>query len=202
MVRVTFTKGMTLIEMLVVIGIYTVLMGAIFSSVQALYKYNAYSLAQANEVDNARRAMGKLTKDLREMTSAEDGTFPLVVKGPHRIGFYSDIDSDDSVEYIEYELVATNFYKRIHNAVGWPPTYNFTTPDKVIIVSDFVQNNLQSTSTFMYYDTNGVLLPAGALLTQVRYIRSQIIVNIDPLRSPGEFMLRSSIAPRNLKDNL
>lgn len=202
MQRAHFKKGMTMIEMLVVIGIYTILMGAIFTSVQALYQYNAYSLAQANEVDNARRAMSKLNKDLREMTYAEDGTFPLVKKGPHIIGFYSDIDYDDSVEYVEYELTATNFYKRTYNAVGSPPVYNLSTPDELIKVSEFVQNNLQSTSTFMYYDVNGASVPSGGLLTNVRYIRAQVIVNIDPLRSPGEFMLRSSIAPRNLKDNL
>jgi type II secretory pathway component PulJ len=193
---------MTLVEMVVLIGIYTLLIGVIFTSVQSLYQYNSYSIAQADEVDNARRAIFRLTRDLREMTYAEDGTFPLVTMEDHLIGFYSDIDQDNSVEYVEYELATTTLYKRTYNAVGAPPSYNFATPDETITLSEYVQNIQQATSTFMYYDVNGDELVNGALLTDVRYIRAQNIVNIDPLRSPGEFMLRTSVAPRNLKDNL
>lgn len=196
-------QGMTLVELLVVISIYTVLMVVIFTSIQSLYQYNAYSIAQANEIDNVRRGLLVLSRDLREMTFAEDGSFPIVQKGTHQIGFYSDIDRDDSVEYVEYELATTTiFYKRIYNPTGFPPVYNLAVPDEEIILSDFVQNLLQATSTFLYYDTDGNELNNGDLLTEVRYIRAQLIVNIDPIRSPGEFMLRTSIAPRNLKDNL
>jgi hypothetical protein len=137
------------------------------------------------------------------MTAAEDGTFPIAVKEPHRIGFYSDIDKDNSVEYIEYQLATTTtFYKRVYNPTGSPPVYNLSTPDEEYILSTYVQNIVQNIPTFLYYDTNGVLLNAGSLLTDVRYIEAKIIVNIDPIRSPGEFMLQSGIAPRNLKDNL
>lgn len=139
---------------------------------------------------------------MREMTFGEDGTFPVVVKEPNLIGFYSDIDRDDSVEYVEFELASTTFYKYVYNATGSPPVYDFTTPDETNIISEYVQNSVNGTSTFFYYDTNNQPLDSSSLLTDVRYIRTQIIVNIDPLRSPGEFMLQSGVAPRNLKDNL
>lgn len=196
-------KGMTLVEMLVVIGIFTLLSGLIFGSIQTLYQNNSYAYAQANEVDNARRGLNTLARDVREMAYAEDGSFPIVLKEDNKIGFYSDIDKDSSVEYVEYELATTtSFYKRTYNPTGTPPTYDFNNPDEEILLSDFVQNIEQATTTFQYYDTNGVQLDVSSLLTDVRYIRAQIIVNIDPIRSPGEFMLRTSIAPRNLKDNL
>lgn len=195
-------KGMTLVEMLVVIALMTILSGMISSSVYYLYKYNAYSLAQAAEVDNARRALSRMTNDLREMTYAEDGTFPLVVKDPHLVSFYSDIDYDDSVEYVEYELVSTTLYKRTYNAIGNPPTYNLSDPDEEIILSEYVQNFLEATSTFKYYNANGVELNASSLLTDVRYVRTHVIVNVNPIQAPGEFVLRTSVAPRNLKDNL
>lgn len=194
--------GLTLVEAVIVIGLYTLLTGMIFTAAQSLYQSNSYSISQANEVDNARRGMNRLNRDLREMTYAEDGTFPVTQIEDHVIGFYSDIDKDDSVEYVEYELATTTFYKRTYNPTGNPPTYDFNNPDETIILSEFVQNIDQATSTFFYFDTNNTALGSTSLLTDVRYIRSQIIVNIDPLRSPGEFMLRSGIAPRNLKDNL
>lgn len=200
--RLTSQAGLTLVEMVVVIGLYTLLTGMIFAAAQSLYQTNNYSAAQANEVDNARRGMNRLIRDLREMTYAEDGTFPVTRMEDHLIGFYSDIDKDDSVEYVEYELATTTFYKRTYNPAGSPPSYNFSVPDETIILSEFVQNIDQATSTFFYFDTNNTALASTSLLTDVRYFRAQIIVNIDPVRSPGEFMLRGGIAPRNLKDNL
>ena len=198
----TRQTGMTLVEMVVAIGLYTVLIAMVFTSAQSLYFYNASTFAQANEVEHAKRGMFRWSQDVREMTYAEDGTFPIVVKDPQTIGFYSDIDKDNSVEYVEYEVATTTLYKRTYNPIGNPPTYNLATPDQQEILSEYVQNITQSTSTFYYYDNDGVSLGGAARLTDVRYIKIHLIVNIDPIRDPGEFLLRSGVAPRNLKDNL
>jgi hypothetical protein len=60
----------------------------------------------------------------------------------------------------------------------------------------------QATSTFYYYDNTGKLATPTSTVTDIVYVGSQIIVNIDPIRDPGQFMLRSAAALRNLKDNL
>lgn len=195
-------SGMTLVEMLVVIGIYTLLTAIIFGFAQSFYQSSGYLSAQADEVDNARRGIDRLTRDLREMSYGENGTFPVAEIETHKVGFFSDIDKDDLVEYIEYELIDTVLYKRVHNPAGSPPAYDYVTPDSEEIVSRYVQNILQATSTFYYYDSDNNMLDPTALLTDVRYIKAQIIVNIDPVRSPGEYMLRTAVAPRNIKDNL
>jgi hypothetical protein len=91
----------------------------------------------------------------------------------------------------------------VYSASGFPSVYNFTTPTEINTLSEYVQNILQSTSTFSYFDNIGNLLTGtSSLLTDVRYLEAKVIVNIDPIRSPGEFLLRSGVAPRNLKDNL
>ena len=193
---------MTLVETIVAIGIYTVLLLAITTSITALYQYNSYAFAQADEIDNARRGMTQWNRDAKEMIQAEDGTYPLVTVEEHRLGYFSDTDQDETVEYVEYILASTTLTKYTYNATGTPVAYDFTTPDTEEILSLYVQNINQSTSTFYYYDDMGNQLSSTSPIVDVKYIRAQIIVNIDPFRSPGEFMLRSSIAPRNLKDNL
>lgn len=200
--RTAGQQGLTLVETVVVLGLYTLLSLVLFNVIQSLYQNNAYSFAQADEVNNARRGLYTVTQDMREMTFGEDGTFPVVVKEPHEIGFYSDIDRDDSVEYVEFVLSSSTLYRYTYNATGSPPAYDLSTPDETLILSEYVQNQLFGTSTFYYYDTNNAPLDSSSLLTDVRYIRTQLIVNIDPLRAPGEFMLQSGVAPRNLKDNL
>jgi type II secretory pathway pseudopilin PulG len=194
--------GFTLVETLVAIGVYTILILAITSSITALYKTNSYALGQANEVDNARRGMTQWNRDAKEMTQGEDGTYPVVRIDEHEFGYFSDTDQDTNVEYVEYILASTTLTKYTYNATGTPAVYDFSQPDEEQILSLFVQNINQGTSTFLYFDETGAALSSTSPLVDVKYIQAQIIVNIDPFRSPGEFMLRSSIAPRNLKDNL
>lgn len=194
--------GMTLVEMVIAIGIYTALMLAVFNSVVNLYDYNSYTIEQADEVESARIGMTAWNRDSKEMTVAEDGTYPVAVIEPHRFGYYSDTDQDANVEYIEYVLATTTITKYIYEPTGDPLTYNLVTPTSQRILSRYVRNIEQGTSTFMYFDNNGTQLSSTSPILDVRYVRAQIIVNIDPNKNPGEFMLRSSVAPRNLKDNL
>ena len=194
--------GMTLMETIIVISIYTVLMLAVMSSITTLYRYNAYALEQSNEVDNARRGVTQWNRDVKEMTTAEDGTWPVAVIDEHTLGYYSDTDRDESVEYVEYILASTTLRKFTYNATGSPLAYDLSSPDSEEVLSEYVQNIEQATSTFYYFDNVGAQLSVGSPIIDVRFIQMQIIVNIDPDRNPGEFMLRSSLAPRNLKDNL
>jgi type II secretory pathway pseudopilin PulG len=195
-------RGMTLIETVVAIGLYTILSLVIMGTITQFYKYNSYSLEQIDEIENARRGMTQWNRDAKEMTTGEDGSFPIGVIDEHRFAYYSDTDQDNMVEYVEYVLATTTLKKFSYNATGTPATYNLTTPDTEQILSLYVQNINQGTSTFMYFDNAGNKLSSTSPIINVRYIQAQMIVNIDQNRSPGEFMLRSSIAPRNLKDNL
>jgi hypothetical protein len=66
-----------------------------------------------------------------------------------------------------------------------------------------VQNLPQGQLTFRYYTDTGTLIAnPSAMISDIRYMRINLIVNIDPARSPGEFMLQGSATPRNLKENL
>jgi type II secretory pathway pseudopilin PulG len=196
-------EGFTLVETIMVVSLYTILLLVISTSIFNLYQANNYTIAQSNEIDSARRGLQEWIKDAREMTYADDGTFPVAVIQPHLVGFYSDVDNEPSVEYVEYELASTTLYRRVYKSVGSPPVYNLGSPTRVDTLSEYVQNINQGTSTFRYLDTDGVLLTGtSTLLTDVRYLEARVIVNIDPIKAPGEFLLRSGVAPRNLKDNL
>ncbi len=194
------TAGFSLTESVIVVAIFTILMLAISNAATFMYRVNGYTIAQAYQVDYARRGVTLMVRDIREMIFSDNGSFPLVVMEPHRMGFYSDIDRDASVEYVEYgyNTASTTLEKQIYNAVGTPPTYDLDTPDEVIILSEFVQNFAQATSTFRYFNSAGVELTSSGDITDVRYVEVRVIVNIDPVRDPGQFMLRESATIRNL----
>lgn len=196
-------RAFTLVETLIVIALFTLLLLAIMNGVTQIYKYNSVTLEQANEIEVARRGLLTWVRDAREMTLGADGSFPIGRADTHRMGFYSDIDKDTSVEYIEYRLASTTLYKDIYEATGTPPVYSTTTPSRTEILSEYVQNLAQAQSTFRYYNESGAFIASSsAMISDIRYMRINLIVNIDPIRSPGEFMLQGSAAPRNLKENL
>lgn len=196
-------RGFTLAETIVTTALFGLIMIAVTTAIHNIYRYNAYTFAQAYQVQNARIGLQSLVRDIREMTFADDGSFPLVIMESDKIGFYSDIDRDDSVEYVEYELIdPTIVTKSVFNATGSPPTYNTSAADDVYTLSRYVQNVVQSLPVFKYYDSNGTELVSSDDILDVRYVEVEIIVNIDPIRDPGQYQLRSSAALRNVKDNL
>jgi type II secretory pathway pseudopilin PulG len=194
--------GMTLVEAIIVLTIYSILSFSIMTGIAEFYQFNAYTLEQADEVENARRGMTQWNRDAKELTNGEDGAYPIAVIDEYTFGYYSDTDTDGQVEYVKYILEETTLRKFTYNATGTPITYDLDNPDTEQVLSLYVQNINQSVPTFQYFDAGGLELASTSPVIDVRYIRAQFIINIDLNRSPGEFMLRSSIAPRNLKDNL
>ena len=194
-------RGMSLVETLVAVSLFTLVILAIANTIESFYRFNAYTIAQSYQVNQARRGVDFMVRDIREMTFADNGTFPLVTMNPNAISFYSDIDRDDSVELVAYELSSTTLYKYVYDATGSPPVYSTSTPDQTFIISEYVQNDLQSIDMLRYYDANGVETSTSSV-TDIRYIDVRVIVNIDPIRDPGEFMLRASASLRNLTENL
>lgn len=192
-------RGFTLVEMVVVVALFGILSLVLTQSIVSFYNFNAYTLAQAYQVSHVRDSMEQMVRDIREMTFADDGAFPLVIWQDDRIGFYSDIDRDASVEYIEYTLSSTTLTKSIFNATGTPPVYP-ATPESVTILSEYVQNDIQGLPVFEYYVADGTTATGATTVTDIRYVRVNVVVNIDPVRDPGEYMLRSSAALRNLKN--
>ena len=145
-------RGLSLVETVIIVALFSILMIVISESVASFYRLNAYTIAQAYQVDAARRGVDLLVRDLREMTFADDGTFPLVSMGTTSVGFFSDIDRDSSVEYVVYRLASTTLMKYVYNATGTPPTYSTSTPAETSTLSEYVQNSLQNVPMFVYYE--------------------------------------------------
>ena len=194
--RPTIYTGFTLIEMLVVVALSTIVTAALFTLIINFYREYDYTIAQTAELQEARRGMRLMIRDLREMTAADDGQFPLVEFASTSILFFSDIDRDDSVELVRYELTDTTMLKFTYDAVG--ASYSTTTPSATTTLSRFVQNELEGVPIFRYYDATGSLTTATSTVTDVRYVAVDLVVNVDPGRNPGELTLRSSAALRNI----
>ncbi len=193
-------RGLTLIETIVYIAVFSLTMVAIADAVQQFYKTNRYVFEQVNQIDSARKGIALLVDGLRKATYSESGSYPIEAAADNSITFYDDYDNDGTVERVRYFLSGTDFARGIIEPSGSPAMY--TGPETITTAAHYVRNVEQSVNIFKYYDTNGALISSPFSLIAIRYVQVNLIVNVNPETRPNEFSLRSSAAIRNIKSNL
>lgn len=194
------TRGFTLIESIVVITISTVAMLAVMSSVLYFYRTNANAIEQAFALSSARKGVEYLVRDIREATYSEEGSFPVIAMNQNEFYFYSDTDKDSAVERIRYYLEGIVLKREVTEPTGSPLTYSSANA-VTSVVSEDVRNAEEGTTIFRYYDKSGVEITDYGDITDVVLVDVTLIININPVRLPEEFTLRSTAALRNLRTN-
>lgn len=184
--------------MLVTTAIFAVVMSAIVGSVIFFYRANTATLEQAFQIESARRGVASLVRDIREAAYGDNGAYPLSEIASTSITFYSDTDKDAVIERIRYTLVGTEFFRNILDSSGAPPRY--TGGGATTTVSEHVRNDELPAPIFHYYDADGNEVTDYTEVDEVRSVTVSLIVNVQPIRAPEEFMLRSKATLRNLRN--
>lgn len=194
-----------MLETIVMIGVFTLVMGAIGSLILFIYRSYNYNFQQAAAITEARRGIEIMIREIREAKTADDGSYPLAQADDLEFIFYGDIDNDDSVERVRYFLNGTDFKKGVVEPSGDPPQYILTN-ETIDILSRYVRN--AGTPVFTYYNgdwpTDNVSnpLPTATRLMETKLMHLYLKINVDPSRPPDNFELESDIQIRNLKINL
>ncbi len=192
-------NAFTLIEALVTIIIFTLVIGIISGFIVMGYRTQSYALQQSQAIEEARRGIETMVKEIREVNSGDNGFYALEKADNFEFIFYSDIDLDGETERVRYFVEGTNFKKGVTNPEGFPVQYPID-KEKISILSSYVRN---SPPIFHYFNgEQSELLPTPARLKDTKLMRVYLVINIDPNRSPEDFVLSSDIQIRNLKINL
>lgn len=101
-------RSFTLVETIVVIAVFTLIMGALSGSVVMLYRTYGYTWQQSLAIDEARRGIEIMVKEIRGARSGDDGSYPIEKAGDKEFIFYSDIDGDGKTERVRYFLGTVN----------------------------------------------------------------------------------------------
>lgn len=190
-------RGITLIEVVVSVSIFTVIMVVVVTSVLFFYRANSSSLEQSYQIDSARRGVEFLVRDVREATHGDDGAYPVATISGTSLTFYSDTDLDQDVEQITYALSGTTMTRTVKEPSGSPLGYSGV--GTTTVVSLYVRNGEEGQPIFRYYDGAGAEVANYQAVGDVRFVSINLIVNILPVRAPEEFTLRSSATLRNLR---
>lgn len=190
---------MTLIEAIVYVAIFTIVMTIVLQSIIAFYQTNRYTLEQMDQLNTARKGVNALVVGLRGARYSASGAYPIESGGINNITFYADVDGDSIVERVRYFLSGTNLQKGVIKPTGTPPVY--TGAETITTVAQYVRNDATD-FIFQYYDTLGALMSVPPTAIDVRFIKVDLIVNVNPATMPNEFTLHSSATIRNVKNNL
>lgn len=193
------SRGLTLVEMIVVIALVTLVGAGMLSAIQYFYRGNSYVFEAASSVDSARRGIAIALSSLREASYGEDGTYPITVAGTSTVTFYSDIDADGGIERVRFVLTNGTLYRGITNASGNPPSYAGQ-PASTSTVATYVRNTA-TTPVFTYYDSSGTQLSTTSTnISDIASVRVDLRIDLNPSRAPNIFTLAGSATMRNLKE--
>lgn len=190
--------GFTLIETIVTIMIFTLVMGVIAGFIVVGYRTQSYTFQQAVAIDEARKGIETMVKEIREARAGDDGSYIIEKADDFEFIFYSDIDKDEATERVRYFVEGTDFKKGVIEPSGWPIKYH-SENEEIFILSQHVRNQ---PAIFRYFDGDHNELSSPARLKDTKLMRVYLVINVNPARSPRDFELESDVQIRNLKTNL
>lgn len=192
-----YSRGITLIEMVVTVGIVAVITVAITQSVILFYKSNRIAFEESYQIRSAERGLQVLIRDLREATYGDNGAYPLGAIASSSVTFYADVDRTNPIEKITYTLTGKLLRRTITKSTGTPPTY--TGEISTSTVSEYVRNFDDDKPLFRYFDAAGSEITASSEIARVVSVSVNLVVDITPIHAPGEFTLKSGATLRNLR---
>ena len=189
-------RGLTMLEVIVWVSVFTFVLGAIVISIIYFYRTNTYTLSQATAVSSGQRGLDNMMRVIREAAYASDGAYPIISMAEDQFSFYADVDSEPSIEKIRYFLQGTSLIEGIVEPSGDPPVYAGS--ETTSTIAEYIRNIAQATSTFTYYDKNGALMTDSSKIVDVRFVTVKLVIDVDTKNLPPELTLRSSAGMRNL----
>lgn len=204
MKKIFTQNGFTLAELVIVIGISSIILMTMFNFGAEIFSFNARSSSNLTAQNDARRVLKVMIKELRSTSPSSAGAYPLAAVGTSSITFFSNVDSDVQKEQVRYFLQGTTLRRGVINPSGNPITYNSGSE----VVTTLIPNvrNATSTSIFSYF-TGSFTGTSTALVqpvspTAVRFVHIYVTLDPDPIKSTGPLEVESQVTLRNLKDNL
>ncbi|OGI17314.1 MAG: hypothetical protein A2Z52_02925 [Candidatus Moranbacteria bacterium RBG_19FT_COMBO_42_6] len=198
-------KGMTLIEMMLAISIFTMGIAGFSLLFVKSWKINSYTFEMGQSSLAAYQGVSKIMVYLREVRQADNGAYPIRSASDNDLVIYSDYDKDGITERL-------HFYKNGNQIMmgyrkpsgGLTKTYADGDQETKVIASNIV--NEANVPIFYYYNKNypgdqaNNPVPTPANVANIRLVKILLKINIDPNRAPDNIESSSFVELRNLND--
>jgi len=196
-------RGVTLMEILVALGIFTLIVVSVVAVFLFSWKANRIVWEQLSTQNEGRKIVQDFINELRSATYSSIGAYPLETVSTTELVFYSNIDTDTYRERVRYFLNGTVLKKGVTKPSGAPLIYDTGNE----IITELVHDVYNTTTPIFYYynqnygytSSTPIEQPVG--ITEVRVIGFVLELEEDPTASPAPFRVETKAEIRNLKDN-
>ncbi len=197
-------KGMTLIELLIAMFILVIIISAFSSLITISLSKTSQQFTAISNIDQARMVEARFVNELRNATTANDGSYCITEAGDQEIIFYTPIGSTTVKKRIRYFINNNTLYKGTIIPSGSPLSYSLAN-EKIIAVQSNLANN--TTPLFYYYSGDYTGGEGGALsqpvnINQIRFVRINLVVYKKTQNDVSTFNVTTGTTVRNLKSNL
>ncbi len=208
--RTIRTCGFTLIEAIMVVGIITLVGGAIVAFQRTVIRNTRIIQSALITEQQARKTLSSFVSEMREATQSAAGSYAIESAGTSSIVFYSNVDGGTDVERVRYFLATSTAGSAVYDVVkkGVIKAVGVTYPagsETFRTVATAVKNT-SLTPLFTYYDTGyagtSTALSVPINIPSVRLIKLELLVDPNAALSPVPQTYSTQVSIRNLKSNL
>jgi prepilin-type N-terminal cleavage/methylation domain-containing protein len=198
-------KGMSLIEMIIAISIFTIGIAGFTLLFSSSWKSNSFILEEGMASMQAAQSVRTISAQLRDIRQSDTGEYLMKTAAENELVVYREEDEDGKIERVRYFLdeASDTFKKGVSEASGTPLAYpSDYSSDTVKNLAMYVVNADNSEPLFKYYDNANNQLSSPATPTSVRIIELNLWVNIKPLTAPDNVRIGTSVEIRNLDESI
>lgn len=199
-------SGMTVVEMLMAISIFLLIMAGSVYLLAKIYRNYGYSMEQGMAVAGVENGLKHMIEDIRGMRQSDAGAYPIESADDFDFVFYANIDGDTATERVHYFLENNLIRRGVSDPSGTPPSY--PAGDETMTTTAASVVNSAAQPVFRYFNTdypadqtNNPLAVPVSPVADIRLVKADVYVNIDPYRAPNNIRLESYVMLRNIKDN-
>lgn len=198
-------RGLTLAEIVVVVGIVGVIGLAVSKFQSDVFSFNRTFSSSFATADNAQKLLRPMAAEIRSASPSSNGAFPIDTIGQYDFSFYSDINNDGTKDWVRYYISGTTMFKEVIKPTGTTPAiYNSANKVTTTFMTG-VRNVTDNTPVFRYFSSSytggatGEITPSTGAVESVRLVKVSITLDDNTNKMPIALTVSTQISIRNLK---
>lgn len=197
--------GMTIIEMMVAVAIFSLGMAAVSMLFTKVWQGNSYTLEMGQSTMAVSQGTNKMMDYIRRASQGDDGSYPIISADDNDLVLYSDFDKDGVVERLHFYKNDQFILMGTTNPTATMPKNYPIGDQEIITIANHIVND-SNTPLFYYYDhnysggTGQTPLTTPAIVSDVRLMKIFLQININPNRAPDNIQMQSFVELRNLNE--
>lgn len=196
-------KGFTMLELLVALGIFSLIIVSVGWLAIHGFRYNAIIWEQLKTQSDGRRVLREVSDAVRKAEASSLGSYSIADAGDYDLTIYANMDSDSDREKVRFWLDGTTFKRTVIKPSGDP--FSYSGAGQTISMAEDAVNIAKGEAMFSYFDENyigtGSALAQPVDVTKIRMVRVRLELEKDPTETPVPLRVESTVQIRNLKAN-